>query len=146
MIQSQRKKILELLKQNNDALEKEELLKKYKNRLNTLIKSTKKLYDGYSELFLDEYTYKILLSEYQSEQKELINKISKLESEIASSNKIEETLLQYKTKALRYINVIEITKELVNALVSKIEIGYKNNENGEKMRVIKIVYKFNDIS
>lgn len=93
MIQSQRKKILELLKQNNDALEKEELLKKYKNRLNTLIKSTKKLYDDYSELFLDEYTYKILLSEYQSEQKELINKISKLESEIASSNKIEEALL-----------------------------------------------------
>ena len=106
------------LKKNNHILENEEILKKHKDRYETLIKVTKKLYEDYASSVIDLNTYKLLISEYQEEQKELQIKIDKLEHEIKKALKTEDALLKLREVALKYINEIEITQEMVNDLVS----------------------------
>lgn len=89
----------------------------------------------------------MLISEYQEEQKELQIKIDKLEQEIKKAPKTEDALLKLREVALKYINEIEITQEMVNDLVSKIILGYTNkDENGKRQREITIIYKFIEMS
>ena len=135
------------LKKNNHILENEEILKKHKDRFETLIKITKKLYEDYASSIIDLNTYKLLISDYQEEQKELQIKIDKLEQEIKKAPKTEDALLKLREVALKYINEIEITQEMVNDLVSKIILGYTNkDENGKRQREITIIYKFIEMS
>ena len=138
--------LTEELKKNTNLNLNEELLKKYKNRQTTLITITRNLYEDYASRLIDIETYKTLLGEYQSEQKELKEKIYKLEEEIKKSPITEDSLKNLKDIAFKYIDEIEITQDMVNDLVSRIVIGYNKEINGEKTREIKIIYKFIEMS
>lgn len=134
------------IKKNTNVLENEEILKKYNERYETLIKITKKLYEDYAESLIDINMYKSLVTEYQTEQKELREKIDKLEQEIKKAPKTEEALLKLKDTALKYIDEIEITQDMINDLISKVILGYRKRENGEITREVTIIYRFIEMS
>ena len=134
------------IKKNNNTKEKEETLKRHKARFNTLINITKNLYEDYSARIIDAITYKTLLNDYQVEQKELTKKIKKLEEEIRKIPFKDNSFEKLREVAFKYIDEIEINKDMVNDLISKIVIGYKKKEDGVITREIKIIYKFIEMS
>lgn len=121
--------------------------KKYESRLNNLTKIIKKLYEDNSLGLIDDSTYQELLKEYVNEKKELSDKVSIIKID---NNNISDKLKNFK-KLEEEINSIfkgkdvknlELTNKLVNDLISRIEVGYKEKVKGKITRKITIVYKY----
>ena len=102
-----------------------------------------KMYEDWSAGRITEYNFNMLSERYQSEQRELDNKIQQLREEM-------EVAVQTAVDAERWIELIkqcsnptELTAELLNTLIEKIVVHEAvKNEDGSRKQKVDIYYRF----
>ena len=102
-----------------------------------------KMYEDWSAGRITEYNFNMLSERYQSEQRELDNKIQQLREEM-------EAAVQTAVDAENWIELIkqcsnptELTAELLNTLIEKIVVHEAvKNEDGSRKQKVDIYYRF----
>ena len=102
-----------------------------------------KMYEDWSAGKITEYNFNMLSERYQSEQRELDEKIRKLEEET-------EAVMQSAQDAEHWITLIkqcshptELTTELLNTLIEKIVVHEAvKHEDGSRKQKVDIYYRF----
>ena len=102
-----------------------------------------KMYEDWSAGRITEYNFNMLSERYQSEQRELDNKIQQLKEEM-------EAAVQTAVDAENWIELIkqcsnptELTAELLNTLIEKIVVHEAvKNEDGSRKQKVDIYYRF----
>ena len=108
------------------------------------MKIASKLYEDYTADLINDRTYKELLLKNKQEQDLLELKLKELRnSEEVVKNKLNDLEL-LKKKFYEYIDNIELTADMVNSLIERIELGYMDIVDGKK-RMVNIYYKFIDM-
>jgi len=117
-------------------------IKKTEARLKQLIKIASKLYEDFAADLINERTYKELLLKNKQEQdllelklKTLTNQEQQLKDKISDLDKLIN-------KFNDYLDNLELTAEIVNSLIERIELSYPEIIDGVKCRKVKIIYKF----
>ena len=123
-----------------DKLESEKV--KITNRLATLSRITKKLYEDHACDLLDTDSYHKMLGEYQQEQKQLSSRLSVIQSELAKKDQYLEHVQKLSEVIKEYLNVETLNANMLNQLVERIEIGYPITVDGVKQQEINIIYRF----
>ena len=138
------KRLEKHIKQNNTKNNSGEI-KKTESRLNQLVKIASKLYEDYTADLINDRTYKELLLKNKQEQDLLELKLKELRNgEEVVKNKLNDLEL-LKSKFYEYIDNIELTAEMVNSLIERIELGYMDIVDEKKQRTVNIYYKFIDM-
>lgn len=141
--------LLEYLKKTTSAESSDVLKKLYSEQDRAEKRKTEvdhlfsKIYEDWVTGTLSEYNFTMLSQKYQKEQSELDNKISKLKNDIASSEKNQDNADHWLTLIKQYSHPTELTAELLNTLIKKIEIHEPLKlEDGTKEYQIDIYYRF----
>ncbi len=114
---------------------------KLNSRLSIITKSMKKLYEDNVCGRITDDNYQLLLTDFQIEQKEIMNKLEVLTTKTNKYKTQTERIREFKEVANKYINFEVLTNELVHSLIDHIEIdSYMVNK--KKIREINIVYRF----
>lgn len=111
----------------------------------------KRLYeDNLSGKITDE-RFSILCKDYEAEQAELKEKTKRLQESLQTEKETEENLNKFIRLVKRYMEIPELTTEILNAFIDKIYVGEKvkavsptgkRNWRYKSTRAIKIIYKF----
>lgn len=120
------------------AVEKQRILK----RLESLNKIIRKLYEDFAAEIIDATNYQALMKDYYSEQKTLNARLLELCQKDEKESKYENNLQKLKDYANMYIDNKALTREMVNQLIERIEVGNVITEDGEKQQEVNIVYRF----
>lgn len=115
---------------------------KIRFRISEINRIIQKLYeDNVSGRITDE-RFDLLSKTYEKEQAELRNKEKSLNESVRSVEREEENLSRFIRLVKRYVDVEELTPEIINAFIDRIEIGKKEKVFDRKMQDITIVYNF----
>lgn len=150
------KKVFGLVKDDNSVLEitkqkaakgggREKLISeksKIEKRLGTLTAVIRKLYEDCVTEVLSGENYQSLVSGYQKEQTALSEKLKTVNGELNNTIDYEESIKQLKSFAAAYADQTELTAEMLNQLISRIEINYPQRLNGKMTQEINIIYRF----
>ena len=147
------------------ALNDEKIIKKMQNQLKTISKTelnsyqkeTKKankrlleldniissLYEDKVLKRITERSFEKMSEKYQTEQKQLLDRLDIINKEIEEQDKKEQGAVDFIKLVKQYNGITELTSKIVNELIDKIEVSERYiNENGEMQQDIKIFYKF----
>ena len=102
----------------------------------------KKLYEDYTAGILDGLNYRNLLREYQAEQKTLNDRLTAINVQQSKAGDYESNFRKLKAFAASYADCTELTAEMLNRLVERIEIEPARTVDGKKTQQINIVYRF----
>ena len=97
-----------------------------------------KVYDDALNEIIDSETSSKMIKEYQEEQKKITSEIETLINLKQEESTIENYKL-LKEKVNEFLEFKELNSLIVHSLISRIEVGYRDNP-----RTIKIYYKFID--
>ena len=85
----------------------------------------------------------MLSEKYQTEQAEVLEKIERLQAELATEQQATVNIDQWISLIQQYAHPEELTAEMINALIEKIVVHEKTiGEDGEKEQVVDIYYRF----
>lgn len=136
--------LVKVIKRDNSKSNLSEI-KKTEARLNQLVKIASKLYEDYTADLINDRTYKDLLLKNKQEQDLLELKLNNLlDKEKSLNNKLND-LDKLISKFNEYLDNLELTPEMVNSLIERIELDYLKIIDGQKHRTMKIRYKFIDM-
>ena len=80
---------------------------------------------------------------YQTEQAEVLEKIERLQAELATEQQTVVNIDQWIGLIQQYTHPEELTAEILNALFEKIVVHEKTvGEDGEKEQTVDIYYRF----
>ena len=111
-------------------------------RLSSLAKITKQLYDDHACGALDMESYHTFLKDYQNEQKQLSQRLQGIETELNQKDEYAENLQKLSDTIKSYMDINELTANMLNQLVERIEISPVIDVDGEKQQEINIIYRF----
>lgn len=117
---------------------------KIEKRLNVLAVITRKLYEDYADGTMDEEGYRSLLKDYMQEKKLLVDRMTAISAECGKSDDKEASLRKLKLIAKEYADCAELTAEIVQKLVSRIEVLRVADDDGKVTNRINIFYRFVD--
>ena len=102
-----------------------------------------KLYEDWTSERITEYNFKMLSQKYQSEQQELIEKIDRLKTELASEKQTTDDAEKWIALIKQYSNPTELTAEMLNTLIEKIVVHEAvKDSDGTRTQEIEIFYRF----
>ena len=102
-----------------------------------------KMYEDWAAGRITEYNFNMLSQKYQAEQQELARKIETLQATLAAQQQSAADAEKWVHLVRQYTNPIELTAELLNALIEKILIHEAvKNPDGTKDQEIEIYYRF----
>ena len=131
----------------DESKDKSSEIKKTESRINTLIKIASKLYEDYASDLINERTYKELLLRNKQEQDLLEQKLQSLRNVQENITYKLMRLDQLKNEFNRFLDNVELSSDMVNSLIERIELSYYTKaEDGTKHRRMIIKYKFIDDS
>ena len=142
---NQEKLIKELLiRSNNDAkINKDQKeIRKLTKRVEELSLITKRLYEDMVLGKIGESLFDELSNSYQVEKEELVNKITKLESNISKHKDTEKKVKEFANIVKKYYNMSELNPFILNELIHKIIVHEREIINGKRVQKIEILYKF----
>ena len=116
-------------------------INKLETRKDKLYKLTKKVYDDALNEIIDSETSSKMIKEYQEEQKKISSEIETLKNLKQEEESTIENYKLLKEKVNEFLEFKELNSLIVHSLISRIEVGYRDNP-----RTIKIYYKFIDDS
>jgi len=125
---------------NRDKLPGEK--SKVEKRLQTLTALVRKVYEDYAAEVLSADNYKEFLAGYQTEQAELKKRLSAINGELGGSDSYEDKLKKLQAIAAAYAGQTDLTAEMLNRLIDRIEIRRPEYVNGKKTQQITIIYRF----
>ena len=91
---------------------------------------------------IGESLFNELSSSYQTEKEELVNKITKLESNIFKQKDTEKKVKEFANIVKKYYNISELNPFILNELIHKIIVHEREIINGKRVQKIEILYKF----
>ena len=102
-----------------------------------------KLYEDWSADRITDYNFNMLSQKYQTEQKELSEKIEKLKAELSAEQQTAVDAEKWIALIKQYANPTELTAELLNTLIEKIVIHEAvKTEDGIREQEVEIFYRF----
>ena len=102
-----------------------------------------KLYEDWSSGHITEYNFKMLSQKYQAEQQELVEKIDKLKSELATEKQTTDDAEKWIALIKQYSDPTELTAEMLNTLIEKIVVHEAvKDHDGTRTQEIEIFYRF----
>lgn len=119
----------------------ESKITKLETRKDKLYQLTKKVYDDALNEIINSDTSSKMIKEYQEEQKKIINEIEALKNLQQEEKSRVANYKLLKEKVNEFLEFKELNSLIVHSLISRIEVGYRDNP-----RTIKIYYKFIDDS
>lgn len=137
--------IKELLKRsNNDTkISKDQKeIRKLSKRVEELSLITKRLYEDMVLGKISESLFNELSNSYQVEKEDLVNKISKLETNISKQIDTEKKVKEFANIIKKYYNISELNPFILNELIHKIIVHEREIINGKRVQKIEILYKF----
>ena len=130
-----------------ESKDKSSEIRKTESRINTLIKIASKLYEDYVSDLINERTYKELLLRNKQEQDLLEQKLQTLKNVHENVTYKLMRLDQLKHEFNRFLDKVELSADMVNSLIERIELSYyTKQDDGTKHRRMIIKYKFIDDS
>ena len=146
------------MKNYEDLFLKEQLAKFTQDELKKIAKNKKELEQAkkriteIDNLFMHIYEdnisgklsnerFRNLSFNYDTEQKELKIKIEQLSREINNTEKKSTDLTQFIANVKKYIEINELTPEILNELIEKILVHQTEKINGKKVQEIDIYYR-----
>ena len=118
-------------------------LKRAQKRQKELDRLFSKLYEDWAAERITEYNFKVLSEKYQTEQAEVLEKIERLQAELATEQQTVVNIDQWIGLIQQYAHPEELTAEMLNALIEKIVVHEKTiGEDGEKEQTVDIYYRF----
>jgi len=123
-----------------DRLKKEK--KKIVARLSSLEKITKQLYEDNVYGKLDTECYRKFLNDYQNEYNQLSQRLKVIEAELNKKDEYTENLQKLSEVIKDYMSIKELTSNMLNQLVERIEVGHVEEVKGQKRQEINIIYRF----
>lgn len=129
--------------QQRMARAREAELKRAQKRQKELDKLFAKLYEDWVAERITEYNFNALSEKYQTEQEEVLEKVERLQAELATEQQATASIDQWIELIHHYANPEELTAEMLNALIEKIVVHEKTiGEDGEKEQTVDIYYRF----
>ena len=132
-------KLLERKKKESSNIDIESKISKLEARKDKLYQLTKKVYDDALNEIIDSETSSKMIKEYQEEQKKISSEIETLKNLKQEEESTIENYKLLKEKVNEFLEFKELNSLIVHSLISRIEVGYRDNP-----RTIKIYYKFID--
>ena len=118
-------------------------LKRAQKRQKELDRLFSKLYEDWAAERITEYNFKVLSEKYQAEQAEVLEKVERLQAELATEQQTALNTDQWIGLIQQYAHPEELTAEMLNALIEKIVVHEKTvGEDGEKEQTVDIYYRF----
>jgi len=115
---------------------------KIEKRLSSLVKITKQLYEDNACGVLDIESYHTFLNDYQAEKQQLSQRLQIIETELNQKDEYTENLQKLSEVIRNYMDIKELTANMLNQLVERIEVSHVVEVDGEKQQEINIVYRF----
>lgn len=137
--------IKELLKRSNidTKISKDQKeIRKLSKRVEELSLITKRLYEDMVLGKISESLFNELSNSYQVEKEDLVNKISKLETNISKQKDTEKKVKEFANIIKKYYNISELNPFILNELIHKIIVHEREIINGKRVQKIEILYKF----
>ncbi|MDD7735950.1 MAG: DUF4368 domain-containing protein [Bacillales bacterium] len=128
--------LLERKKKESSNIDIESKISKLEMRKDKLYQLTKKVYDDALNEIIDSETSSKMIKEYQEEQKKITSEIETLKNLKKEEESTIENYKLLKEKVNEFLEFKELNSLIVHLLISKIEVGYRDNP-----RTIKIYYK-----
>jgi DNA invertase Pin-like site-specific DNA recombinase len=115
---------------------------KIEKRLGTLSAVMRKLYEDCVTEVLSEGNYQAFIAGYQKEQAVLKEQLTVVNGKLENASGYEESINKLKEYAAAYADQTILTAEMLNKLITRIEIGYPQRSNGKIQQEINIIYRF----
>lgn len=115
---------------------------KITNRLASLSKIIKRLYEDFACDVLDSSNYHNLLNDYTSEQKQLTDRLQAIQSELNKKDEFSNNLDKLKEIIQSYLEIETLSADMLNQLIERIEIGHPTKTDGIVRQEINIIYRF----
>jgi len=126
-----------LLHRQIKEIDIETKISKLEIRKDKLYQLTKKIYNDALNEIIDSDTSSKMIKEYQEEQKKIVSEIETLKNLQKEEDSTIENYKLLKEKVNEFLEFKELNSLIVHSLISRIEVGYRDNP-----RTIKIYYKF----
>ena len=118
-------------------------LRRAQKRQKELDRLFSKLYEDWAAERITEYNFKVLSEKYQTEQADVLEKIERLQAELATEQQTVVNIDQWIVLIQQYAHPAELTAEMLNSLIEKIVVHEKTvGEDGEKEQTVDIYYRF----
>ncbi|MDL2289038.1 recombinase family protein [Oscillospiraceae bacterium OttesenSCG-928-F05] len=111
-------------------------------RLSELETLTRSLYEDKVRGIVPEHVFSTLISEYEAEREEKAALAAELEAKQSADEREKQDTERWMEAIRKYAEIPELTREILLELVDKIEIGERAVVDGQKVRDIRIHYKF----
>lgn len=139
------KQLLSSSDKERDATNKKRIaeLKKSEKRKTEVDGLFAKMYEDWSARRITEYNFNMLSERYQSEQRELDDRIQKLREEIDATMQTAVDAGKWIELIKQCSNPTELTAELLNTLIEKIVVHEAvKNDDGIRKQKVDIYYRF----
>ena len=130
------------VRQVEASKEHKQNINKAKKRCNELDLLIKKLYESFAKEQISEKRFEMLITEYESEQSELMEKLTSLQSELDAFNADTERVDQFMELAKKYTDFSELTTPMIYEFVDKILVHKPEKIDGERTQKVEIYLKF----
>ena len=98
-------------------------------------------YKDWTSERITEYNFKMLSQKYQAEQQELVEKIDRLKSELATEKQTATDAEKWIALIKQYSEPTELTAEMLNTLIEKIVVHEATKDpDGTRTQEIEIFY------
>lgn len=151
-------RVISYMKDYEDLFIKEQLAKSTQEEIKKISKNKKELEKAknrvieidnlFMHIYEDNVSGKIsddrfrnLSFNYDKEQQELKTKIEQLSKDIENTEKKDTDITQFISNVKKYIEITELSSEILNELIEKIVIHQQEKVNGKKVQGIDIYYR-----
>ena len=101
-----------------------------------------KLYDDLSNGIITETKFKMLSGRIEEKQAKANAEIERLEKQIEGAKADVEAVTMFTNQLTEAITIKELSSELLNRLIDKIEVSEKECRDGETTQTVRIYYNF----
>ncbi len=101
-----------------------------------------KLYSDWSKQMISEQQFRLLSAHFEQEKKDYTEQIEKLRAMAENLEDSADKAERLADEMAECAEIKELTTEIVNRLIEKIEVSEPQTINGEKVQNIRIFYKF----
>ena len=117
-------------------------LRTSKARLSDIDKLFVTLYEEHISGKISDRNYEMMSRKYEKEQAELEQKIADMSEVVRAEDEATDNAEQFTRLIREYAGIEELDAALLNTLIDKITVGEAKEVDGEKVREVKIYYKF----
>ena len=127
---------------NKELNSKRKAIIKAENRIKELDKLFTSIYEDKANGVLTASRFKMLADQYEQEQNDLKEKVKILSDEIEQQEQENNNVERFIAKVHKYFDLQELTPDVLNDLVKRVEVYAPEKINGRRTQRIDIYYDF----